>query len=142
MEAAMDVAVWQGRSEQLARTVVLLAEEDEALRESLAAGLRREGCVVIEVEDGLELEDYLEAALSPGSHLIPPDVIVSEINMAGYSGIEVLEHLRAREEEIRFILMSSQIDADQYLRAEELGADLILIKPIDVDELVQAVQLP
>jgi CheY-like chemotaxis protein len=141
MIAASEVPVWRyGRTEALGRRVVLIAEEDEVLRERLATALRREGCLVIEVEDGLELEDYLEAALSPTAHLIPPDVIVAELNMAGYSGLEVLAHLRERQEGTRFILMTRQIETDDYLRAEELGADLVLIKPVSSDELVQAVQ--
>ena len=42
-----------------AKPMVLLAEDDDDLREALAARLKREGLRVVEVEDGLELRDYL-----------------------------------------------------------------------------------
>ena len=75
---------------------VLLAEPDEALRDQAAAALREDGFEVIEVEDGLELRDYLEALRIP-SRLAVPDIIVSETSLPGESALFVLAQLRQRD---------------------------------------------
>ena len=68
MNAAIEAAQWSYPQAMPAAPLrVLLAEEDEGHRQELAVALRRDGCVVIEVEDGLEVEDYLEEAFSRGS---------------------------------------------------------------------------
>jgi DNA-binding response OmpR family regulator len=118
-------------------STVLLAEEDPELRESMAEHLRHEGYRVIEVEDGLELEDYLEA-LESGA-LLRPDVIVSAVAMQGHTGLEVLARLRGKPSSPPVIQLSSAGDWSSFHEAERLGADYVFEKPLDVDDLSAAI---
>ena len=74
-----------------AHPMILLAEDDDDLRELMAARLTREGMKVIEIEDGLELRDYLEMC-RPGGTVTEPDVVITDSQMPGETGPEALAH--------------------------------------------------
>jgi len=116
---------------------VLLVEPDEELRERAAEALRADGFRVIEVEDGLELLDYLEAANARGP-LLPPDVIVSETELPGPSVLELVWRLRQRDRVTPIILIASEQNEDDE-RAQACGVDLVLPWPLDIEQLRTAV---
>lgn len=118
---------------------VLVAEDDDVLREEIVAELTGHGLRVIEVEDGLELEDYLVASQVPGTHLYRPNLIVLEAEMPGLSGLDVLRHLRAAGALTPFILITASGDAEAFEEAELLGAEYIVEKPFDLEDLSLAV---
>ncbi len=114
---------------------VLVAEDDDELRERIAADLRSQGLRVVEVEDGLELEDYLTDSFAPGARVARPDLVVSEARMPGVSGLTVLRHLREGASALPFIVLSPEGDADSFEEAETLGAEYVVEKPFAVEDL-------
>src|SRR5690242_13175746 len=58
---------------------VLLAEDDEEMRMLLTLTLARAGCVVVALEDGFELSDYVSLTQVYGGPLPPPDLILSDV---------------------------------------------------------------
>jgi CheY-like chemotaxis protein len=64
-------------------------------------------------------------------------LILSDINMPGMSGLELLEHIRANYEKPPPVVMMITAYGDQGNRstAERLGADAFLTKPLDFYEL-------
>ena len=62
------------------RLRVLVAEDDDDLRCLVVDGLEREGYRAIELEDGFELEDYLELSNRQVSQRLQPDVIVTDLH--------------------------------------------------------------
>lgn len=110
---------------------VLLAEDDDELRELLAAALRVDGYLVIEASDGEQLTEYLTSQLiggSDGSDLV--DLIISDIRMPGPSGLWALALLRQRDWATPFLVITALPDAEQHARARQLGASALLTKPI------------
>ena len=71
----------------------------------------------------------------------PPDLILLDIRMPGMDGFEVIERLKANVEtrDIPVIFLTGESDGDTEQRAMELGAKGFVIKPIDVDTLIDAV---
>jgi DNA-binding response OmpR family regulator len=116
---------------------VLLAEEDDGLRALMARCLRDDGYRVVEVEDGLELSDYLLS--SEQGELAPPDVIISALAMSGESALEVLRRYCDRPSAPPVIAFCSQGDRSGFLEAEQMGADYVFEKPLSLDELRDAV---
>ena len=76
-----------------AHALVLLAHADEVRRGGLAWELGTQGMQVIEVEDGMELLDYLDER-GPWLPLPRPDVIVAELDMPGCSGLDAALAMR------------------------------------------------
>ncbi len=65
----------------------------------------------------------------------PLILILSDINMPGMTGLEMLPKLKALRPEVPVIMITAYGDADTKRRAIELGADGLLTKPIDFPTL-------
>jgi len=110
---------------------VLLAEDDPDMRALMAWTLRADGYEVQEVADGDELLRVL-GTVEDGSER--PDLVVSDVQMPGASGLEVLARLRASRTPLPVLLVTAFGDWETHARAERLGAE-VLDKPFELDDL-------
>lgn len=117
---------------------VLLAEDDADMRTFLSVALQQEGYAVEEVQDGTALLDRIADGLLANSKLLP-DIIVSDVRMPGWSGIDVLSSLRQADWAMPVILITAFGDAKTHAQARQLGASTLLDKPFDIEELLRAV---
>jgi DNA-binding response OmpR family regulator len=118
---------------------LLLAEDDFELRELLACVLRADGHEVVEACDGNELWALLSggsAAESSASF----SLVVSDVRMPGLTAFDVLHRLRRVLSETPVILITAFGDQTTHSSARSLGANRVLDKPFDCDELRDAVQ--
>ncbi|MCC8943841.1 MULTISPECIES: response regulator [Bradyrhizobium] len=67
-------------------------------------------------------------------------LILSDINMPGMSGLEMLPELRARRPDVPVIMITAYGDAETRKTALERGAHALLTKPIDFGQVRQAIQ--
>ncbi|KFE62362.1 response regulator [Hyalangium minutum] len=117
---------------------ILLAEDDDAMRNMIQQVLTRAGHTVVPLEDGFELADYVEL-IRQDTGLGPPDLILSDVRMPGRTGLEVLAQVRARGLTCPVLLLSAFADEPTREEARRLGAQALLDKPVDMDELKSAV---
>ncbi len=117
---------------------VLLAEDDAAMRTLLACRLRRAGFQVTEASNGAEALERLtqEWADAP---MIAFNVIVSDVHMPGYDGLNILASLRQTGAYVPVILITAFGTLATHVLAARLGAYAILDKPFDIDDLVSRV---
>ena len=96
---------------------ILIIEDEEPFRRTLAERLLMEGFCVRTAADGTEGLRQVEAEL--------PDLILCDIMMPGTDGYTVLETLRAEERtaSIPFIFLSAKGDPSQVRAGMGLGAD-------------------
>ncbi len=113
---------------------VLLAEDDDDLRWTLADYLRGEGFEVLAVPDGRAILEQLGASMLLEQRTTLADIIVTDIRMPGLDGMQILESVRARGWTTPVVLMTAYADEGLEKRALELGADAFLSKPVDVEE--------
>ncbi len=114
---------------------VLVAEDDFELRRMIALALRKDGYEVAVARDGTELlEMVAEAYLGDGPGFAF-DVIVSDIRMPGWSGMQVLQGLADRDRPTPVILITAFGDAKTHMLARDLGAVCVLDKPFEMDDL-------
>ena len=113
---------------------ILLAEDDYELRRLLARILRNEGYEVVEAEDGTRLHDLLTTSLVD-RHLEPPDLVLSDVKMPGFSGLRILAGLREANWGMPFVLLTAFGSDGLRTEAVRLGATAILDKPIDPEGL-------
>jgi CheY-like chemotaxis protein len=107
---------------------ILVAEDDEGSRESLAALLRASGYSVRAAADGAE-------ALTLAGELAP-DLVLTDICMPGISGVELCQHLRrAPGARPVAIFAVTALAKEMWTDFEEVGFDAIFGKPLDYDAL-------
>jgi EAL domain-containing protein (putative c-di-GMP-specific phosphodiesterase class I)/FixJ family two-component response regulator len=112
---------------------VLVVDDDDDMRQGVASLLRDEGLEVLEAREGRAALDLAEA-----SEL---DVVVSDINMPCMTGIDLLKEIRSRDIDVPVILLTAAPRVDSASTAVQYGAYRYLSKPVDAQELVDAVQL-
>lgn len=111
---------------------ILLADDDDELRELLCEYLQGEGFQVTGVADG---EAALAAVRSAGSNSQAFDAMVLDIMMPRVSGTEVLKELR-KESGLPVIMLTARGEELDRILGLELGADDYLPKPCNPRELV------
>lgn len=112
------------------RLDVIVAEDDPPTRSAVVKAVRALGHACRPAANGVE------ALRLHGEH--PADVIVSDWDMPGISGVELCRRTRVVDDEtpyVYFILMTGYGDRDHLLEGMEAGADDYQKKPIDLDEL-------
>ena len=114
---------------------ILLAEDDPEMRRILAMVLRKDGYEVVEARDGLEL---LRSIGSPGlvqGRSVSFDLIVSDLRMPLFSGLDGLTYLNECDQKTPVILITAFGDGETHKEALRLGARRVFDKPFDVGEL-------
>ncbi|MBA2661444.1 MAG: response regulator [Bradymonadaceae bacterium] len=119
---------------------VLLVEDDDNVRELLAAVLRASGYDVIELGDGIEALNYLAASSVYHDALPRPDLIISDIQMPTFTGLDLLAGMRESRPRPPIILFTGHNDPELHAEAYRLGADRVLRKPLSPEVLVQVVR--
>ena len=118
---------------------VLLAEDNDELRELVATALCEEGFTVRAAADGESVLELLER--SAREEVAAPDAVVMDIRMPRYDGLDVLRAMRLSRWSVPVVLMTAFPDEQTLQRAAELGAACTLEKPLDIDDLVRAVTI-
>ncbi len=112
---------------------VLIAEDEEAIREFVVINLRRGGYEVIEACDGEEaLEKY---ELNEGGI----DVAVLDVMMPNVDGLEVCRTLREKNKNIGIIMLTAKTQEMDKITGLMMGADDYVTKPFSPTELVARV---
>ena len=111
------------------RLNVLVVEGQHTAGMAIAGLLRRRGHEV-------RLVASAEAALASA----PADVLVSDLDLPGASGLELLRELRRRGSQARTVFVGARPSFEESRRALELGAIELLAKPFRLAELVRAVE--
>ncbi len=95
-------------------------------------------------EEGHEVEEAVDGA--DGLRLFgknPPDLVLTDINMPGLDGHDVIEAIRMQHPDVPIIAISGggPVGREQLLlKASALGADQIIMKPFEFEQLVGAVE--
>jgi DNA-binding NtrC family response regulator len=116
----------------------LLAEDDDRLRELLALRLRRARFDVVEATNGADLLEHIADLVADTGGRPPLDVIVTDIRMPMFSGIDALAELRWIAARVPVIVITAFGDAKTHAEVERLGAAAVFDKPFDLDTLVGA----
>jgi two-component system, response regulator, stage 0 sporulation protein F len=118
---------------------VLLAEDDEEIRGTLAKALRRDGMEVVEARNGRELKDFVDSGWLREGRREMPDLIVSDLYMPEMSGLEVLAAVRQASVATPVILITAFGDEATRAEARRLGATAFFDKPFELADLETAI---
>lgn len=110
------------------RPVVLLVDDDPAIRRVVGAGLELEGFRVVPASGG-------RAALEAVPRVVP-SVVLLDLSMPDLDGLIVLERLRAAGDQTPVCILSARDEIDDRVRGLEAGADDYVVKPFALEEVV------
>jgi two-component system response regulator FixJ len=114
------------------KPVVHIVDDDLGMRKSLVMLLESSSLSAIGYSSG---EEFL--AESNATH---PACMVLDLRMVGMSGLELLQILRTRKNDLPVILISAHADVPTTVRGMQLGAVTLLQKPVEPSVLLDAIQ--
>ncbi len=107
---------------------VLVVDDSERVRKTLASGLRAHGMAVETAADGAEALTLLNG--------LDFDITILDLMMPRVDGMQVLQALKARSSKPRILVLSARDQVQDRVDALNLGADDYLVKPFAFDELL------
>lgn len=113
------------------RTIVI-AEDDQSVRNALQKILELEGFKVVAVKDGVAA---LETIL-----MSEPSAAVIDVMMPFTDGLSVCRELRHRKNRTPILLLTARAEIGDRVAGLDAGADDYLVKPFSVDELLARVR--
>ena len=110
-----------------ATRVLVVDDDDEAVRRSLVHALRRDGFDVDAADDGAQALDTLAQ--------VRPAVVILDVLMPEPNGLEVCRQLRARNDFTPILMLTARDLVADRIADLDAGADDYLVKPFALDEL-------
>jgi two-component system response regulator AtoC len=111
---------------------ILIIDDEQSLLESLEMFFSEKGYHVhcsTSASEGLEMNSSFE-----------PDVIILDVRLPDKNGLDILEELQRNHHRKNIIIITAFHDMDTTIKAMKRGALEYIPKPIDIEELEQAVE--
>jgi two-component system, OmpR family, KDP operon response regulator KdpE len=106
---------------------VLVVDDEPPIRKLLRMGLSKQGYDVLEAPTGKAALELLAEK---------PALVVLDLGLPDIQGLELLRMIRARNEGLPIVVLSSRGDEVGKVEALDLGADDYVTKPFGMDELL------
>jgi two-component system KDP operon response regulator KdpE len=106
---------------------VLVIDDEPPIRKLLRMGLTTQGYQVLEAPNGKTALDELAKQ---------PDLVILDLGLPDVAGHDLLRTIRARNESVPIMVLSSRGDEAGKVQALDLGADDYVTKPFGMEELL------
>jgi FixJ family two-component response regulator len=112
--------------------VVAIVDDDVSIQRALARLLYTAGWQAITFSSA---EAFLQTGIQTS-----PDCVVLDVWLPGMTGVELLEHLGATSSTLPVVIITGRDDLQMRMRAIQARAAAYLLKPLDGQEFLQALQ--
>jgi two-component system KDP operon response regulator KdpE len=106
---------------------VLVIDDEPPIRRLLRMGLTAQGYQIVEAPNGKTALELLDQR---------PDLVILDLGLPDIQGHELLRMIRARDESVPIVVLSSRSDEAGKVQALDFGADDYVTKPFGMDELL------
>ncbi len=106
---------------------VLIVDDEPPIRKLLRMGLAAQGYHVLEAPDGGTALDLMTQK---------PDLVILDLGLPDMQGFDLLRAIRAHNERVPIVVLSSRDDEAAKVEALDMGADDYVTKPFGTDELL------
>ncbi len=106
---------------------ILLVEDDQPQRQTLAGFLRKKGYQVQEAASAQEAENW--------SKQNPVDLLITDLRLGGPDGIALLKSLKPRHPQLQCLILTAYGTVEDAVSAMKAGAYDFISKPINLDRL-------
>ena len=110
---------------------LLIVEQEAVILEILDQRFSTDGWTVVACSDGKSAIEYMDSFC--------PHILLTNILIPFYSGIELLQIARSRPQPIEVVILALLVDPEVKTQCHEMGAAAYLTKPFDLEELLQTV---
>jgi two-component system KDP operon response regulator KdpE len=111
---------------------ILVIDDEPPIRKLLRLGLGTQGYEVQDAPNGKVALQLLDGK---------PDLIILDLGLPDISGHELLRTIRARNDAVPIVVLSSRGDEAGKVQALDLGADDYVTKPFGMDELLARIRM-
>jgi DNA-binding NtrC family response regulator len=111
---------------------VLIVDDEEDFRITLANRLKKRKFAVLEAEDGLRALEIIRT--------YPVDVAIVDIKMPGLDGLETLKRIKEINPLVEVIMLTGHASVESGIEGMKLGAFDYLMKPCDINDLVLKIE--
>ena len=115
-----------------AKPLILLVDDDSSIRWVLSKALNNAGFKVIAADNGHDALNLIEKQL--------PKVLITDVQMPGMSGLELMETSKRRYPELPVVIMTANTDTQMAIESHQIGAFDYLPKPFDLNQAVAICQ--
>ncbi len=134
-ELVRDTRLSSSMTGERARTLrIMLADDHTLLRQTLAGMLESSGNYVV-VADAGDGETALAKVLA-----VLPDLLLLDLNMPGKNGLDILPDIRRKAPQVKVMVLTGREEDVYIVRALRSGAHGYVLKSIDQQELIAAVE--
>lgn len=110
---------------------ILVVDDEPQIRKVVTSYLSKEGFEVAEAADGPSAVSQVD--------LLEPDVVILDVMLPGFDGVEALRQIRMRSD-VYVIMLTARADEADKLVGLSVGADDYMTKPFSARELVARVK--
>lgn len=112
---------------------ILIVDDEQLIRQGLRARIEYLG---IDVDEIFEAENGLMALRLQEEH--PIDVVITDIRMSDMDGLELIQEMQKKNNQIKFVVLSGYAEFSYAETAIRLGVKAYLLKPVSNDDLKAA----
>ena len=112
---------------------ILIVDDEQLIRQGLRARIEYLG---IDVDEIFEAENGLMALRLQEEH--PIDVVITDIRMPDMDGLELIQEMQKKNNQIKFVVLSGYAEISYAETALRLGVKAYLLKPVSNDDLKAA----
>ncbi len=116
----------------MAKTRLLIVDDEDDLRELLSQVLSNSGYEIQTASDGAQALSVLKSATF--------DVVLLDIQMPKVDGIQVLKHLKSHKPQTKTIVLTGYADLRNAMEAREFGAKDFISKPYKLEDVLSTIE--
>ena len=111
---------------------ILIVEDDRDTAEAMRVSLEAQG---YHVTTSADVEEGFRKAAE-----IVPDVVVLDVKMPGMDGIETIREMKKKNPYTEVILLTGHASMESGIEGMKLGAFDYIMKPVNIDELLEKIR--
>jgi len=108
---------------------ILIVDDEKNIRDGLAEAFGMEGYAPLTASDGQEAMQLLEEQYI--------DLVITDLKMPKVSGMELLQHIKRRWQNVPVIIITAHGDISEAVSAMQFGALEFITKPLDLEHLLK-----
>src|SRR6187399_494477 len=111
---------------------ILIVDDSETIRQRVSGALENAGFETLTAKDGVEgLVSVQQES---------PSMVILDVNMPRMNGLDMLDNLDLKTSGLPVLLLTTEVQPSLMARAKKAGARGWMVKPVNLEQLVETVR--